>query len=211
MGSVSLLDQGPIAESLLVNRKVLEAIGVDRALLAFRIQAKLPTNDAKPLGGWAGPEPYGPFPGFFESHFLSAISIQSVNDPTLLPLVHRMIEGLAQCQRELGGKYLFASPEVEFNADRLDGVAWYRMQWLAAKEDLEAKIAYRYRIDSSLDKTTWEPIADGSENREFREVYEHTIPKRLARYIRLTTLPHPDLKDHQARPKIAEILVYGAR
>ncbi|MEI6527855.1 MAG: beta-L-arabinofuranosidase domain-containing protein, partial [Planctomycetota bacterium] len=85
------------------------------------------------------------------------------------------------------------------------------VQWLAAKEDLEAKIAYRYRIDSSLDKTTWEPIADASENREFREVYEHTIPKRLARYIRLTTLPHPDLKDHQARPKIAEILVYGAK
>jgi hypothetical protein len=86
-----------------------------------------------------------------------------------------------------------------------------KVQWLAAKEDLEATIAYRYRIDSSLDKTTWEPIADASENREFREVYEHTIPKRLARYIRLTTLPHPDLKDHQARPKIAEILVYGDR
>lgn len=86
-----------------------------------------------------------------------------------------------------------------------------KVQWLAAKEDLEAKIAYRYRIDSSLDKTTWEPIADASENREFREVYEHTIPKRLARYIRLTTLPHPDLKDHQPRPKIAEILVYGAK
>jgi DUF1680 family protein len=86
-----------------------------------------------------------------------------------------------------------------------------KVQWLAAKEDLEAKIAYRYRIDSSLDKTTWEPIVDASENREFREVYEHTIPKRLARYIRLTTLPHPDLKDHQARPKIAEILVYGAK
>jgi hypothetical protein len=85
-----------------------------------------------------------------------------------------------------------------------------KVHWLAAKEDLEAKIAYRYRIESSLDKTTWEPIADASENREFREVYEHTIPKRLARYIRLTTLPHPDLKDHQARPKIAEILVYGA-
>jgi hypothetical protein len=184
VGSVRLTPSSPIAQGLAVNRKVLDAIGVDRALLAFRIQAKLPTNDAKPLGGWAGPEPYGPFPGFFESHFLSAISIQSVNDPTLLPLVHRMIEGLAQCQRELGGKYLFASPEVEFNADRLDGVAWYRMQWLAAKEDLEAKIAYRYRIDSSLNKTTWEPIADGSENREFREVYEHTISKRLARYIR---------------------------
>jgi len=103
---------------------------------------------------------------------------------------------------------LSGSPTV--NRKVLEGVAWYWMQWLAAKEDLEAKIAYRYRIDSSLDKTTWEPIADASENREFREVYGHTIPKRLVRYIRLTTLPHPDLKDHQARPKIAEILVYGA-
>ena len=65
--------------------------------------------------------------------------------------------------------------------------------WVCPREfcvpGYSAKIAYRYRIDSSLDKTTWEPIADASENREFREVYEHTIPKRLARYIRLTTLP----------------------
>jgi hypothetical protein len=84
-----------------------------------------------------------------------------------------------------------------------------KVQWVAAREDLEAKIAYRYKIESSLDKSTWESVAEASENREFREVYEHVIPARRARYIRLTTLPHPDLKDHQARPKIAEIMVFG--
>lgn len=130
MGSVQLTQSSPIAEGLEVNRKVLDAIGVDRALLAFRIQAGLPTKDAKPLGGWAGPEPYGPFPGFFESHFLSAISLQSVHDAELVTWVHEMVNGLAECQRAMGGQYLFASPEDEFNADRLDGVVWYRMHKL---------------------------------------------------------------------------------
>lgn len=36
VGSVRLTQSGPIAQGLEVNRKVLEAIGVDRALLAFR-------------------------------------------------------------------------------------------------------------------------------------------------------------------------------
>ena len=160
IGSIRLTDNSPIAESLLVNRKVLDAIGIDRALLAFRIQAGLPTNDAKPLGGWAGPEPYGPFPGFFESHFLSAIALQSVHDPELLPLVHRMIEGLAQCQRELGGKYLFASPEVEFNADRLDGVAWYRMHKL-----LEGLIAAHKVAKSPLALQVATALAEWTEQR----------------------------------------------
>ena len=130
VGSVILTHSSPIAQGIAVNRKVLDAIGVDRALLAFRIQAGLPTQGAKPLGGWASPEPHGPFPGFFESHFLSAISMQSVHDPELVPWVHQMVAGLAECQRALGGSYLFASPEEEFNVDRLDGVVWYRMHKL---------------------------------------------------------------------------------
>ncbi|MFM2012123.1 MAG: hypothetical protein RLZZ396_907, partial [Planctomycetota bacterium] len=152
MGSVRLTPSSPIAEGLSVNRKVLNAIGVDRALLAFRIQAGLPTQGAKPLGGWASPEPYGPFPGFFESHFLSAISMQSVHDPELMPWVHQMVAGLAECQRALGGSYLFASPEEEFKTDRLDGVVWYRMHKLLegliaaqqyAKSDQALEIAVR--------------------------------------------------------------------
>ncbi len=140
IGSVQITPSSPIADGLEVNRKVLSEIGVDRALLAFRVQAGLSTQDAKPLGGWAGPEPYGPFPGFFESHFLSAISLQSVHDPELVPWVHKMVAGLAECQRAMGGQYLFASPEEEFNPDRLDGVVWYRMHKL-----LEGLIAaHRY-------------------------------------------------------------------
>jgi hypothetical protein len=122
IGAVGLLESSPIAEGLQVNRKVLDAIGVDRALLAFRVQAGLPTRNAKPLGGWAGPEPYGPFPGFFESHFLSAISMQSVHDSELEPWVHQMVAGLAECQRAMGGKYLFASPT---NSNRIGSMALF--------------------------------------------------------------------------------------
>jgi len=134
--NVQLLPSGPIYESLQINRKVLDSIGPERALLAFRIQAKLATGNAKPLGGWAAPEPHGPFPGFFEAHYLSALSLQSLHDKELLPQVHLIIDELAKCQQALGGKYLFASPEIEFEPNRLDGVVWYRMHKL-----LEALIA----------------------------------------------------------------------
>ncbi len=100
------------------------------------------------------------------------------------------------------------SPQwIIVDLERIESVS--KVQWVAAREDLDAKIAYRYKIESSLDKSNWESLAEASENREFREVYDHPIPARRARYIRLTTLPHPELKDHQARPKIAEIMVFG--
>jgi uncharacterized protein len=160
IGSVTLTASSPIAESLVVNRKVLDAIGVDRALLAFRIQAGLPTKNAKPLGGWAGPEPYGPFPGFFESHFLSAISMQSVQQSDLLPLVHQMVQGLAECQRAQGGKYLFASPQEEFEASRLDGVVWYRMHKL-----LEGLVAAHKFAGSELALVVASNLAEWVEQR----------------------------------------------
>jgi len=155
LGSVSLHPTGPIAESLKVNRKVLDAIGVDRALLSFRVQAGLPTKGAKPLGGWASPEPYGPFPGFFESHFLSAIAMQSRHDPELGPWVHEMIAGLAECQRSMGGQYLFASPVEEFKPERLDGVVWYRMHkllegLLAAHKFAQSDDALRIAVNLGL-------------------------------------------------------------
>ncbi|MFN7292667.1 MAG: hypothetical protein ACK5YR_01040 [Pirellula sp.] len=53
MGSIRLTENSPIAEGQEVNRKVLDATGVDRALPVYRVQAGLPTRDAKPLGGWA--------------------------------------------------------------------------------------------------------------------------------------------------------------
>ena len=126
-----LLD-GPFKTALEVNRRTLDDIGVERALYCFRVQAKLPTGDAQPLGGWASPEPGGAFPGFFEGHYLSAIALTAAQtgDTNLLQRVNYMVAELGKCQAAMGGTYLFASPEEEFSADRLDGVVWYRMHKL---------------------------------------------------------------------------------
>ena len=102
-------------------------IGVERALYCFRFEAGLPTGDAKPLTSWATPEPHGAFPGFYEAHYLSAISLAfaQTGDPALLQQVNYMVTELGKCQEASPGKkYLFASPEPEFDADRLDGVVW---------------------------------------------------------------------------------------
>ena len=126
------LGDGIFKDSMAVNRRVLDEIGVERALYCFRFNAKLPTGDAKPLESWASPEPGGAFPGFYESHYLSAIALMSAQtgDVKLREQVNYMVAELAKCQQELGGTYLFASPQDEFEPKRLDGVAWYRMHKL---------------------------------------------------------------------------------
>ena len=126
------ISEGVFRDSIEINLRVLREIGVERALYAFRFQAGLPTADAKPLRGWASPEPYGAFPGFFEGHFLSALAMHASqsDDGALKREVFYMVQELARCQKALGGKYLFASPEIEFEPDRLDGVVWYRMHKL---------------------------------------------------------------------------------
>ncbi|MFN9563840.1 MAG: beta-L-arabinofuranosidase domain-containing protein [Pirellulaceae bacterium] len=129
-GQVHFLEASPFRSQMEVNAKTLLAIGVDRALYAFRFQAGLPTLGAKPLRGWATPEPSGAFPGFFEGHYLSAISLHAATDDRFRPMVDYMVTGLGECQRAMGGEYLFASPEEEFAANRLDGVVWYRVHKL---------------------------------------------------------------------------------
>jgi DUF1680 family protein len=126
------IGDGIFKDSMDVNRRVLDEIGVERALYCFRFNAKLPTGDAKPLASWATPEPNGAFPGFYESHYLSAISLMSAQtgDAKLREQVNYMVAELAKCQQALGGTYLFASPQEEFDPKRLDGVVWYRMHKL---------------------------------------------------------------------------------
>lgn len=126
------IGDGVFKESMEVNRRVIDEIGDDRALYTFRFQAKLPTAGAEPLGGWAAPEPGGPFPGFYEGHYLSGLSLMAAQtgDAKLRERVDRFVAELAKCQKALGGGYLFASPEEEFEPDRLDGVVWYRMHKL---------------------------------------------------------------------------------
>ena len=126
------IGEGVFKDSMEVNRRVLDGIGPERALYCFRVNAKLPTGDAKPLEGWGSPEPGGAFPGCYEAHYLTAISrlYAQTGDVKLLDQVNYMIAELARCQQRLGGTYLFASPEEEFEPARLDGVAWYRMHKL---------------------------------------------------------------------------------
>ncbi len=126
------LTDGIFKDSMRVNRKVLDEIGVERALYSYRLNAGLPTGDAKPLDSWGAPEPGGPFPGFYEAHYLSAISLMAAQtgDAELKKRVDYMVAELGKCQQALGGKFLFASPEAEFAPDRLDGVVWYRMHKL---------------------------------------------------------------------------------
>ena len=126
------LGDGIFKDSMEVNRRVLDEIGAERALYCFRFNAKLPTGDAKPLDSWASPEPHGAFPGFYESHYLSAISLMfaQTGDAKLRERVDYMVAELAKCQQALGGTYLFASPQEEFDPKRLDGVVWYRMHKL---------------------------------------------------------------------------------
>ena len=126
------IGDGVFKDSMEVNRRVIDEIGDERALYTFRFQAKMPTGDAKPLGGWASPEPSGAFPGFYEGHYLSGLSLMAAQtgDAKLRERVNKFVAELAKCQQALGGKYLFASPEEEFEPDRLDGVVWYRMHKL---------------------------------------------------------------------------------
>ena len=139
---------GIFKDSMEVGRKVLHSLDVDRMLYAFRFQAGLPTLGAKPYESWATPEPYGAFPGFYESHYLSAISKMSANffddDKVLRSRVHAMVRELGKCQRAMGGRYLFASPEAEFEPNRLDGVVWYRMHKL-----IEGLVAARVHAGSA--------------------------------------------------------------
>lgn len=126
------IGDGIFKDSMEVNRRVIDEIGDERALFCFRVQAKLATGDTKPLEGWATPEPNGAFPGFYEGHYLSGLSLLAAQtgDAKLQERVDHFVAELAKCQQALGGKYLFASPEEEFEPKRLDGVAWYRMHKL---------------------------------------------------------------------------------
>ena len=140
VGAVRLTD-GMFKRAMDVNRRVLDEIGAERALHCFRLQAKLPTS-AQALGGWATPEPNGAFPGHYEGHYLSATALlyAQTGDPALKKRIDYMIAELGKCQGAMGGKYLFASPPEEFNPDRIDGVAWYRMH--KVMEGIFAAYAY---------------------------------------------------------------------
>jgi len=97
-----------------LNTDYLHRLDPDRLLHNFRVNAGIPSN-ALPLEGWESPG--CGLRGHFTGHYLSACAtlIQSDEDSLLAKRIRYMIDGLQKCQEKLGGKYLSAFPESEFD------------------------------------------------------------------------------------------------
>ena len=97
-----------------LNRDFLYRLEPDRLLHNFRVNAGIPSN-AKPLEGWESPD--CGLRGHFVGHYLSACAamIEKDGDSTLQSRVNYMVNILAECQYKLGGKYLSAFPEKDFD------------------------------------------------------------------------------------------------
>jgi len=97
-----------------INTAFLLSLDPDRLLHNFRVNAVI-KSDAKPLEGWESPE--CGLRGHFVGHYLSACAslIGQYNDTLLDRRIRSMVDALAECQQKLGGKYLSAFPESEFD------------------------------------------------------------------------------------------------
>jgi uncharacterized protein len=97
-----------------LNTKYLHQLDPERLLHNFRVNAGLPSS-AKPLEGWE--DPGCGLRGHFVGHYLSACAtlIAKEEDTLVSRHISYMIDELAKCQQKLGGKYLSAFPESEFD------------------------------------------------------------------------------------------------
>ncbi len=106
-----------------LNAAYLKSLDPDRLLHNFRVNAKIPSA-ANPLEGWEAPG-IG-LRGHFTGHYLSALSrlIEKHNDSWSGQRLKYMINALAECQTALGGGYLSAFSEHEFDVleTKVDGV-----------------------------------------------------------------------------------------
>ena len=123
MTAVRLLPNSVFYDSQEWNRAYMSRLDADRMLYTFRVNAGLPTKDAKPLGGWEQPENgqrSSELRGHFPGHFLSASALlwASTGDKAAKDKADYMVAEMAKCQEKLGGKYLSAFPTTWW--DRLD-------------------------------------------------------------------------------------------
>jgi hypothetical protein len=81
-------------------------------------------------------------------------------------------------------------------------------EWFPSVEDIKDNVAYPYKIESSSDNQTWQTYADHSSNTNFTKSYKHSGAVK-ARYMKLTLLPPPPVKDIPVRPKLAEFKIFG--
>jgi hypothetical protein len=78
MTAVRLLPNSVFHDAQEWNRSYMTRLDADRMLYTFRVNAGLPTRDAKPLGGWEQPENgqrSSELRGHFPGHFLSASAL----------------------------------------------------------------------------------------------------------------------------------------
>ncbi|MDE6271034.1 MAG: glycoside hydrolase family 127 protein [Muribaculaceae bacterium] len=103
-----------------LNLQYLKSLNPNRLLHNFRVNAGLP-SDAEPLEGWEAP--YIGLRGHFTGHYLSALSrvVERHGDPQLASRLDYMVDELQKCQQALGGYYLSAFPEGDF--DTLEATA----------------------------------------------------------------------------------------
>lgn len=107
-----------------LNTAYLHQLDPERLLHNFRVNSGLPSS-AKPLDGWENPN-IG-LRGHFTGHYLSACAtlIRSEEDSVLAKRISYMIEVLGECQQKLGGKYLSAFPEADFDTlEKKYGGVW---------------------------------------------------------------------------------------
>ena len=107
-----------------LNTKYLHQLDPERLLHNFRVNAGLPSS-AAPLEGWESPG--CGLRGHFTGHYLSACAtlIKSEGDSLLAKRISYMIDELQKCQQKMGGKYLSAFPESEFDTlEKKYGGVW---------------------------------------------------------------------------------------
>jgi uncharacterized protein len=119
-----VLNSSWIKEREALNTNYLHQIDPERLLYNFRVNAGLPSS-AKPLEGWESPE--CGLRGHFVGHYLSACAtlIAQDGDALLSKHISYMIDEMAVCQQKMGGKYLSAFPESEFDTlEKKYGGVW---------------------------------------------------------------------------------------
>ena len=107
-----------------LNTAYLHQLDPERLLHNFRVNAGFP-SPVKPLEGWESPD--CGLRGHFTGHYLSACAtvIKNEGDSLLAKRIGYMIKVLAECQQKLGGKYLSAFPEADFDTlEKKYGGVW---------------------------------------------------------------------------------------
>lgn len=119
-----VLNSSWIKEREALNTTYLYQLDPERLLHNFRVNAGL-SSSAKPLEGWESPG--CGLRGHFTGHYLSACAalIAKDRDALLSKRISYMIDELAGCQQKMGGRYLSAFPESEFDTlEKKYGGVW---------------------------------------------------------------------------------------